>query len=299
MTADRRMRLWSLIVEHAQGGPVTVEHVCAAVMSATGVDGVAVTVVLSTGSRETVYASDQVASDLEELTLTLGEGPGGDAVAGRPALVADLTAPECLARWPVFAPAAAHTGVRAVFRYRVQRVHRFDNATVSPTSPTLPTVHRGSTRRRSANATGTTKTTNRARPNKRTMELSRNRRHPTPEVPATPVLPRGDVMSVLHRIRNAPADPATTMPPRAPAGPPARPAPSTPACAAWISICTARAHHLHAAEHPQRRGHLPVDAWHPAADPGTLIADVGESILAMVVGATRITQLRRLSRQGH
>jgi hypothetical protein len=42
-----------------------------------------------------------------------------------------------------------------------------------------------------------------------------------------------------------------------------------------------------------------VDAWHPAADPGTLIADVGESILAMVVGATRITQLRRLSRQGH
>lgn len=112
--------MWSLIVEHAQGGPVGVEHVCAAVMSATGVDGAAVTVVLSNGSRETVYASDQVASDLEELTLTLGEGPGVDAVAGGPALVADLTAPDCLARWPVFAPAAAHTGVRAVFALPLQ-----------------------------------------------------------------------------------------------------------------------------------------------------------------------------------
>jgi hypothetical protein len=120
MNADRRMRLWSLVVEHAQGGPAGVEHVCAAVMSATGVDGAAVTVVLSTGSRETVYASDQVASDLEELTLTLGEGPGVDAVVGGPAVVADLAAPECLARWPVFAPAAAYTGVRAVFALPLQ-----------------------------------------------------------------------------------------------------------------------------------------------------------------------------------
>lgn len=120
MNADRRMRLWSLVVEHAQGGPVAIEHVCAAVMAATSVDGAAVTVVLSTGPRETVYASDQVASDVEELTLTLGEGPGVDAAAGGPALVADLTAPDCLARWPVFAPAAAHTGVRAVFALPLQ-----------------------------------------------------------------------------------------------------------------------------------------------------------------------------------
>ena len=42
-----------------------------------GVDGAAVTVMLSASPRETVYASDQVASDLEELTLTLGEGPSG------------------------------------------------------------------------------------------------------------------------------------------------------------------------------------------------------------------------------
>jgi hypothetical protein len=38
-----------------------------------------------------------------------------DACTGGPALAADLTAPDCLTRWPVFAPAAVHAGVRAMF----------------------------------------------------------------------------------------------------------------------------------------------------------------------------------------
>ena len=120
MNADRRIRLWSAVVEHAQGGPVTVEHVCAVAMSAAGVDGAAVAVVLSASPRETMYASDPVAAELEELALTLGEGPGVDAVTGGPALIADLTAADCLARWPVFAPAALHAGVRAVFALPLQ-----------------------------------------------------------------------------------------------------------------------------------------------------------------------------------
>ncbi|WP_345536157.1 GAF domain-containing protein [Phytohabitans rumicis] len=120
MNADRRMSLWSQVVEHAQGGPVTVAPVCATAVSAVGVDGAAVTVVLSTGPRELVYASDQVASEVDELALTLGEGPGVDTVTGGPALVADLTTPWCLARWPVFAPAATHAGARAVFALPLQ-----------------------------------------------------------------------------------------------------------------------------------------------------------------------------------
>ncbi len=120
MNADRRMRLWGLAVNHAHGGPVTIEHVCAAVISATGVDSAAVTVMLSATPRETIYASDQIASELEELTLTLGEGPCVDAFTGSPALVADLTASDCLARWPVFAPAAAQAGVRAMFALPMQ-----------------------------------------------------------------------------------------------------------------------------------------------------------------------------------
>jgi hypothetical protein len=120
MNVDRRMRLWSLVVDHADGGPATVEHVCAAVMSAAGVDGAAVTVMLVATSRETTYASDQVTWDLEELALTLGESPSVEAFAGGPVLVADLTAPQCLARWPIFAPAAVHAGVRAMFALPLQ-----------------------------------------------------------------------------------------------------------------------------------------------------------------------------------
>ena len=75
---------------------------------------------LSATPRETIYASDQVASDLEELTLTFDEGPCVDAFTGGPALVADLMASDCLALWPVFAPAAAQAGVRAVFALPLQ-----------------------------------------------------------------------------------------------------------------------------------------------------------------------------------
>ena len=120
MNVDRRIRLWGLVVDHARGGPAAVEHVAAAAMSAAGVDGVGITVMLAATPRETTYASDQVAADLEELTLTLGEGPSVDASTGGSALVADLNAPQCLTRWPVFAPAAMHAGVRAVFALPLQ-----------------------------------------------------------------------------------------------------------------------------------------------------------------------------------
>jgi hypothetical protein len=120
MNADRRVRLWSLVVERAEGRPVSVEHVCAAAMSAVGVDRAAVAVALLASPRETMYASDPVAAEVEELTLTVGEGPGVDALAGGPALIADLIAADCLARWPVFAPAALHAGVRAVFALPLQ-----------------------------------------------------------------------------------------------------------------------------------------------------------------------------------
>ena len=104
MSNERRAWVWGLVVEQADGDPVEVAHVGAAAISAAGVDGSAVTVTLTATPRETVYASDPLASELEELTLTLGEGPGIDAVTGGPALAGDLTSAECAARWPAFAP---------------------------------------------------------------------------------------------------------------------------------------------------------------------------------------------------
>src|SRR5258706_9285716 len=120
MTDDGRLRLWRLVVERAGAGPVTVKHLCAVAISATGVDGAAITVTLSAAPGETIYSSDRIASELEELTLTLGEGPGMDALAGSPALAADLSTPDPQARWPVFAPAALRAGARAVFALPLQ-----------------------------------------------------------------------------------------------------------------------------------------------------------------------------------
>jgi len=120
MNADRRMRLWNLVAEYTQGRPATVGDVCTVAISACGVDRAAVTVMLPANPHETLWASDQVASELEELVLTLGEGPCVDARAGGPVLAADLAAPDCLARWPVFAPAAVQAGARAVFALPLQ-----------------------------------------------------------------------------------------------------------------------------------------------------------------------------------
>jgi hypothetical protein len=115
MSIQRRLRLWQLVVEQSRGRPVTVEHVCGAVIGATGVDGVAVALVLPASPREVLYASDAVVSEVEELTVTLGEGAGVEALEGGPVLVADLAAPEWESRWPIYAAAAMSAGVRAVF----------------------------------------------------------------------------------------------------------------------------------------------------------------------------------------
>ena len=120
MSTDRRPRLWDLVVAHARGKPASVGDVCAVMVTAVGVDGAAVTVTLTAGNRETVYASDPVASDLAELALTLGEGPSVEAGVGSPALVADLTTAESSSRWPMFAPAAIAAGARAIFALPLQ-----------------------------------------------------------------------------------------------------------------------------------------------------------------------------------
>jgi hypothetical protein len=100
---------------------VTVAHVCAAAVAGTGVDGAAVTVMVSPTVRETVNATDAVATGLEELQLTFGQGPCVDTfTAGGPVLAVDLRSPECLVRWPAFTPAALDIGAGAVFALPLQ-----------------------------------------------------------------------------------------------------------------------------------------------------------------------------------
>ncbi|MDT0530959.1 GAF domain-containing protein [Micromonospora sp. DSM 115977] len=120
MSTERRLRLWALAVAEARGATVAVEHLCGVSVAVTGVDCAAVAVCLRDTRREVLGASDLVASDLEELTFTLGEGPSVDAISGGPVLVADLAAPHCQDWWLVFAKAAMAVGVHAVFALPLQ-----------------------------------------------------------------------------------------------------------------------------------------------------------------------------------
>lgn len=91
--------------------------------SATGLDGAGVSIVDGCGTREPLYASDEVASVIERLQLTLGEGPCIDSfTTGTPVLVADLTDARDVVsgRWPVFRQEATRIGARAIFAFPIR-----------------------------------------------------------------------------------------------------------------------------------------------------------------------------------
>jgi hypothetical protein len=68
---------------------------------------------------QAAMAASDGAARIEQLQLTLGEGPGVDAYKdGRPVLIDDLA--EAATRWVNFAPAAQELGVRAVYAFPLQ-----------------------------------------------------------------------------------------------------------------------------------------------------------------------------------
>jgi hypothetical protein len=109
-----------MVAAHAGPRAVALEHVCTAAMAATATDGAAVAVALMASPRETLYTSSRIASDAEDLSLTLGEGPCVEALNGAPVLVPDLGSSQSLTRWPTFAPAAMRAGICAVFALPLQ-----------------------------------------------------------------------------------------------------------------------------------------------------------------------------------
>jgi hypothetical protein len=95
-------------------------RLCTAAARALPASGAAVTLVADGRVHGLAAASDPLSAALEELQLTVGEGPGIEAhAAGRPVLLADL-GDGALARWPGYTPAAHDQGVRAVFAFPLQ-----------------------------------------------------------------------------------------------------------------------------------------------------------------------------------
>lgn len=119
MTKDSRVdRIWGAITAHAEalGVPISLRILCETAAARLPVTGVAVAIPGGFVAADLICVTDPLSRRLEELQLTIGEGPTLDVLAGASAiLVEDLNAPGYQARWPVFAPQAADAGARAMF----------------------------------------------------------------------------------------------------------------------------------------------------------------------------------------
>lgn len=120
MSSGRRQRLWQLISDRSLSEDVAISpglmcEVCAATLAVTGVG---LSIMSDPGRREPVSSTTAVSARLEELQVTLGEGPCVEAFeTGGPVLVADLDAETHVGRWPAFSRAAAEAGVAALFAF--------------------------------------------------------------------------------------------------------------------------------------------------------------------------------------
>lgn len=123
MAQGRRQQLEAALVAD---GSSEVDAVCALCVSHLSVSGAGATVLAHIGEaagdglrRGLVHATNEISSGLEDLQLTVGEGPCLDAFAsGGPVLIADLAAET--SRWPGFGPGALKLGAAALFSFPLQ-----------------------------------------------------------------------------------------------------------------------------------------------------------------------------------
>ncbi len=100
----------------AINGPDPARDLCLACVEMLGVSGASL-MVMTEGIASVLSSSDELADRLEDLQLTLGEGPSVDAHAtGRPVAEPNLLHPR-QQRWIAFASGAAEAGAQAVFSF--------------------------------------------------------------------------------------------------------------------------------------------------------------------------------------
>ncbi|WP_371600504.1 ANTAR domain-containing protein [Streptomyces sp. NBC_00564] len=120
---SRSTRIQSLVAEQAalRGARVGVVDVCTAAVVALPVGGAGLSAMSRTAASHPLCSTDDISEQLEELQLTLGEGPCVDAFThGSAVLTPDLLTGELQDRWTVFADAALEAGARAVFALPLQ-----------------------------------------------------------------------------------------------------------------------------------------------------------------------------------
>jgi len=120
---SRSARIQVLVAEQAarRGARVGVVDVCTAAVTALPVGGAGLSAMSRTAASHPLCSTDDISEQLEELQLTLGEGPCVDAFLHSSAvLTPDLLTGALQDRWTVFADAALEAGARAVFALPLQ-----------------------------------------------------------------------------------------------------------------------------------------------------------------------------------
>jgi hypothetical protein len=115
--ADRSQRMSALLDAYAarQGEQPKARHVCPVCVEALPIDGAAFSLGANRRRSFVVSTAGRLAQHLADLQFMMGEGPKIDALeAGCPVVVPDLAAACTASRWPLFAPAAANLGIRAL-----------------------------------------------------------------------------------------------------------------------------------------------------------------------------------------
>jgi ANTAR domain/GAF domain len=116
---DRSSKLSSLLGSAGNDLP-SLKRLCAGTVAHLSVSGAGVSVVTGTGARDIICSTDHVSAQIEELQVSLGEGPCVDAWTRRqPVMEPDLSHLEP-GRWPGFGPAARAAGAAAVFSLPLQ-----------------------------------------------------------------------------------------------------------------------------------------------------------------------------------
>jgi len=95
------------------------KRLCAACVLALPIRRAAIAISIQGHGLEVLSATDQVAEQVEWTQVTLGEGPGFDAVAsGGPVALVSLAQAD--GRWPMFVPEVAGTGIGAMYALPLQ-----------------------------------------------------------------------------------------------------------------------------------------------------------------------------------
>ncbi|MEQ4207021.1 GAF and ANTAR domain-containing protein [Actinopolymorpha sp. B9G3] len=117
VAATRYARLYRLLADCADrtDGPESGDHVCDACAEVAGADGAALSLISAHRWSALLGTSGELAKTLADLQFTLGQGPKIHALqTGHAVIVEDVASEASAHDWPVFAPAAADLGIRAL-----------------------------------------------------------------------------------------------------------------------------------------------------------------------------------------